>query len=298
MTPRLSQHFLHDRAVAGRIAAAIPAPAGARVVEIGPGRGALTDPLLERGFRVRAIELDRGLAAGLRDRWGSRAGFELVEGDALALDLPQGSADDPLWVVGNLPYAITSPLLFRMLDQVASAGIAGMVFMIQREVAERLTARPGTKDYGALTVGVGLVADVERVFDVGPGAFRPPPAVVSTVVRITPHDRFRLSPARRARLRGLVRDLFGQRRKQIQKLLRTVPARALDAAQVERVARLSGLDLAARPETLSLDGFLALERALAEIGVAPDPEAAFSTPALAAELGESGAEAGRKKRKS
>lgn len=298
MTPRLSQHFLHDRAVATRIATAIPAPSGARVVEIGPGRGALTGPLLERGFRVRAIELDRGLAAALRERWGGREGFELVEGDALTVDLPVGGAGDPVWVVGNLPYAITSPLLFRMLDQVDRAGIAGMVFMIQREVAERLAARPGTKDYGALTVGVGLVANVERLFDVGPGAFRPPPAVVSTVVRITPHDRFRLSSERRERLRTLVRDLFGQRRKQIQKLLRTLPARVLDPARVERVAHLSGLDLAARPETLSLDGLLALDQALAEVAADPGPGPTFSTPEHAGEPGEPGAESGRKKRKS
>ncbi|HET9333706.1 MAG TPA: 16S rRNA (adenine(1518)-N(6)/adenine(1519)-N(6))-dimethyltransferase RsmA [Gemmatimonadota bacterium] len=277
MTPRLSQHFLHDRAVAARIAAAVSAPEGALVVEIGPGRGALTEPLLERDFRVLAIELDRGLAAKLRERWGGREGFELVEGDARSVDL-RGVGAGPLWVVGNLPYAITSPILFRMLDQVDRAGIAGMVFMIQREVADRLAARPGTKEYGALTVGVRLVADVERLFDVGPGAFRPPPTVVSTVVRITPHDRFRLSPERRERLRGLVRDLFGQRRKQIQKSLRTLPARGLDPVEVARVAERSGLDLSARPETLSPEGFLALDDALEMLVLGPEPEGAFSTP--------------------
>ena len=272
-------------------------PSGTRVVEIGPGRGALTEPLLERGFRVLAIELDRGLAAALRERWGGREGFELVEGDALSIDLP-GEATGPLWVVGNLPYAITSPILFRMLEQVDRAGIDGMVFMIQREVAERLTAPPGTKAYGALTVGVRLAADVERLFDVGPGAFRPPPAVTSTVVRITPHDRFRLSPERRERLRALVRDLFGQRRKQIQKSLRTLPSRGLDAAAVVRVAEHSGLDLSARPETLSPEAFLALDDALALLAAGSGREGAFSTPEAVSATSEPPLAPRRNKRKS
>lgn len=268
MTPRLSQHFLHDRNIAGRIAEAIPAPRGSRVIEIGPGRGALTGPLLERGFRVRAIELDRTLAAELRERWGDRDEFELIEGDALDVNLIEASEGDPLWIVGNLPYAITSPLLFHVLDQVRRARIAGMVFMVQREVAERLAAGPGTKAYGALTLGVGFVADVEPLFDVGPGAFRPPPAVISTVVRLTPHDRFGLDAGRRERLRLLVRALFGQRRKQIQKSLRTLSGWTLDRGEVDRVAALSGLDLARRPETLSPIEFLALEEALGAVAPA------------------------------
>jgi len=243
----------------------VPERAGTRVVEIGPGRGALTDPLLERGFRVLAIELDRALAADLRERWGREEGFELVEADALEITLPPARAGEPLWVVGNLPYAITSPLLFHVLEQVDSAGIAGMVFMIQREVAERLAAEPGTRAYGALTVGVRLVADVERLFDVRAGAFRPPPTVVSTVVRLIPHDRFGLDGGRRQRLRSLVQALFGQRRKQIQKSLRTLQGFALSPEIVERVALRSGLDLVRRPETLSPQEFLALDAALASV---------------------------------
>ncbi|HYO47216.1 MAG TPA: 16S rRNA (adenine(1518)-N(6)/adenine(1519)-N(6))-dimethyltransferase RsmA [Gemmatimonadota bacterium] len=262
MTPRLSQHFLHDRSVAARIADSVSARRGNRVVEIGPGRGALTGPLLERGLRVHAIELDRTLAAELRERWGGREEFELVEGDALDVALPKAAPDDPVWVVGNLPYAITSPLLFHLLDQIERARIAGMVLMIQREVAERLAAGPGTKAYGALTVGVRLVVDVERLFDVGPGAFRPPPTVVSSVVRLTPHDRFGLTAERRERLRALVQALFGHRRKQIQKSLRTLPGWCLDREGVLRVAELTELDLARRPETLSPEEFLALEAAL------------------------------------
>ena len=238
------------------------------MVEIGPGRGALTGPLLERGFRVLAIELDRVLAAELSERWGGEEGLELVQDDALEATLPPARPGEPLWVVGNLPYAITSPLLFHVLDQVETAGIAGMVFMIQREVADRLAAEPGTKAYGALTVGVRLVADVERLFDVGAGAFRPPPAVVSAVVRLTPHDRFALDRRRRDRLRILVQALFGQRRKQIQKSLRTLQGFSLSPEAVAQVARRSGLDLARRPETLSPEEFLALDTALEETGTA------------------------------
>jgi 16S rRNA (adenine1518-N6/adenine1519-N6)-dimethyltransferase len=139
-----------------------------------------------------------------------------------------------------------------------------MVFMIQREVADRLAAEPGTKAYGALTVGVRLVADVERLFDVRPGAFRPPPAVVSTVVRLTPHDRFGLDRSRRERLRALVQALFGQRRKQIQKSLRTLEGFSLTPEAVQRVAVRSGIDLARRPETLSSGEILALDMALEE----------------------------------
>lgn len=235
-------------------------------MEIGPGRGALTAPLLERGYRVLAIELDRVLAAGLRERWGRKDGFELVQADALEVTLPPARTGEPLWVVGNLPYAITSPLLFHVLDQIDSAGIAGMVFMIQREVAERLAAEPGSKAYGALTVGVGLAADVERLFDVRAGAFRPPPAVVSAVVRLTPHARFGLDGVRRERLRFLVQALFGQRRKQLQKSLRTLQGFSLTPDAVGRVALRSGLDLSRRPETLSPEEFLTLDTALVGIG--------------------------------
>jgi 16S rRNA (adenine1518-N6/adenine1519-N6)-dimethyltransferase len=267
VTPRLSQHFLHDRRIAARIAEAVRAPRGARVVEIGPGRGALTGPLLERGFRVRAIELDRELAAGLRERWGDREGFELVEGDALAVDLVAAAEAAPVWVTGNLPYAITSPLLFRVVDETARGRVEGAVLMVQREVADRLAAKPGTRAYGALTVGVRLVADAEPLVDVGPGAFRPPPGVTSTVIRLTPHDRFRLDPAARERMRRLVQALFGQRRKQLQTSLRRLSRGALDREAVTRVAALSGLDLSRRPETLSPEDFLALEAALRGVGL-------------------------------
>lgn len=261
MIPRLSQHFLADPRTAARIADALRAPEGAPVLEVGPGRGALTRHLLERSWAVTAVELDRSLADRLEERWGARDDFEVVRADALEYTLPPAPEGEAWWVIGNLPYAITSPLLFHLMDQIDSAPIAGMVFMIQKEVAERLVAEPGTKARGALTVGIGLVAEVEALFDVPPGRFRPPPSVTSTVVRLTPSDRAG-SPGRARRVRRLVRSLFGQRRKQLQKTLRTLPAWNLDHAAVERVEDATGIDLRRRPETLSTDEWLALSDAV------------------------------------
>lgn len=258
--PPLSQHFLEDPATAARIADALGARAGASVLEIGPGRGALTRHLLDRGWRVTAVELDADLARSLEERWGERPELTIVVGDALEHVVPAGSG--PWWVIGNLPYAITSPLLFHFLAQVESAPIEEMVLMVQKEVAERLAATPGTKAWGALTVGVRLAADVERLFDVGPGRFRPRPKVVSSVVRLVPHDRWELGEAGRGRIRSLVRSFFSRRRKQIQKTLRTDPALGLDPAVVARIAEATGIDLDRRPETLSLDEWLSLERAV------------------------------------
>lgn len=259
--PPLSQHFLHDDRHAARIAAAVRAPPDGRILEIGPGEGALTRHLVKRGAELVAVELDRELAADLAGRWGGREDVAIVRGDALAFTLPDD--DGPPWhVVGNLPYAITSPLVFHWLDQAADGRrIAELVFMIQREVAERLTADPGTKVFGALTVGVGLAASTERLFDVPPGAFRPPPSVVSSVVRIVPRDRWAIDRAERDRVRELVRGLFGQRRKQLQKGLRVLGL--ADSAATDRLAEATGIDLARRPETLSIAEWIGLTRALA-----------------------------------
>jgi 16S rRNA (adenine1518-N6/adenine1519-N6)-dimethyltransferase len=242
--------------------ATLGAPPGARVLEIGPGEGALTRHLIGRGWRVTAVELDRELASRLEERWGGEVA--IVRGDALAFALPPGSG--PWWVIGNLPYAITSPLLFHLLGQAGPAPVAELVFMVQKEVAERLAARPGTRTYGALTVGVALAADVEVLFEIGPGSFRPPPRVRSSVVRLVPHDRWGLGPERRARVERLVRGLFAQRRKQLQKGLRTIAPWKLDGAAVARVGAAAGMDLERRPETLSVGEWLRLDAALAGNG--------------------------------
>lgn len=269
--PRLSQHFLRDPGTARRIADAVRAPAGADVLEIGPGRGALTEHLLGRGWRVTAIELDRALADALATRWEGRDDFRVVHADILTFELDPVEGGSGAWhVVGNLPYAITTPILFRVLDQIERGLVADMLFMVQREVAERLAAEPGTKSFGALTVTVGLEADVEILFDVEPGAFRPPPKVRSSVVRLTPHDRWGLDASRRERVRTLVRRAFGQRRKQLQKILRSLPPWRLDPEAAARVGTAAGIELRRRPETLEIAEWLRLDAALAE---APFPEA-------------------------
>lgn len=260
--PRLSQHFLHDRATAVRIVDALGAPPVAPVLEIGPGRGALTELLLERYQNLTVVELDDALVAALEERWGGRSGFRVIHGDALEVTLPPAPPGEAWWVIGNLPYAITSPLLFHLLAQVDSAPVAAMVLMVQREVAERLVAEPGTKAYGALTVGVRLAAEAELLFHVPAGRFRPPPSVTSSVVRLVPRAVPGVDAGRRARLQTLAQTLFGQRRKQIQKSLRTLDAWRLDPAAVERIERETGIDLSRRPETLAIEEWLALDRAL------------------------------------
>ena len=257
--PRLSQHFLHDRRTARRIAECLRAPAGARVLEIGPGEGALTEHLLDRGWRVVAVELDPALAAGLESRWPARD-LTVVRGDALDYE-PDG--EGPLYAIGNLPYAVTSPLLFHLLELSDRIEIPEIVVMVQREVAERLAASPGTRAYGALTVGVGLSAEVELLFDVGRGQFRPPPKVRSTVVRLVPGGPPGLQTGRRESVRRLVRSAFEQRRKQLRNSLKA-ELEPLVAGRTE-VDTIAGIDLRRRPETLSVEEWMRLEAALAEV---------------------------------
>jgi 16S rRNA (adenine1518-N6/adenine1519-N6)-dimethyltransferase len=253
---RFGQHFLEPAWVAKLVQAVAPEP-GEPFVEIGPGRGALTWPLLERSGNVLAIEVDRDLAAALRAR--QAAGLTVVEGDVLAADfaaLIQAWRQVPLdaahqvRVIGNLPYNISSPILFKLLQTAATTGgIRDGSLMLQREVADRLRARPGTKEYGVLTVLTALHADVVALLQLPPGAFRPSPKVSSTVVRLT----FR-APAvallDEAVFTRMVRSLFTQRRKTTANALKPfsegsglTPAAALAAA---------GLDGRRRPETLQL----------------------------------------------
>lgn len=180
--PKLGQHFLFSSSILERIAAAAcPVPADL-VIEIGPGRGTLTDKLLARASRVAAIEVDHSLAEHLREKYAADSRLEVVEADVLDTDLGQWG---PAVVAGNLPYYITSPILSRL----AQTPFTRAVFLIQKEVAERLTASPGSRSYGFLTVQTALFASARRLFDVKPGAFRPPPKVDSAVVLLEPHNR-------------------------------------------------------------------------------------------------------------
>jgi len=253
---RLGQHFLNDRRILERIADALQLTGTETVVEIGPGRGTLTAILLQRAARVVAIELDAKLAAMLRARWAGEPRFTLVEGDVLRTDLG-AVAGGEYALVGNVPYYITTPILFQALQPPRPTRA---VYLVQREVAERVVAPPGSKTYGALSVNVQAVARAELLFRVPPGAFTPPPKVDSAVIRITPRADPDVAPEREERFRALVQEAFGLRRKQMRRVVRTIAA--LDAERADAVLSAAGVDPEARPETLAPPAFARLEAAL------------------------------------
>jgi 16S rRNA (adenine1518-N6/adenine1519-N6)-dimethyltransferase len=245
---RFGQHFLHDRGVIERILQAYRPRAGETLVEIGPGRGALTLPLLERVPRLHAVELDRDIVAQLPALAAGRGG-ELVlhQADALKFDFTTLAHDGHLRLIGNLPYNISTPLLFHLLDQ--AQAIDDMLFMVQKEVALRLAATPGGKDYGRLSGMIQWRCTVEQLFDVGAGAFTPPPKVESSVVRLRPHATPTPS-ADAERFAQVVQMAFAQRRKTLRNSLRPL----VDEAGFVR----AGVDPIRRPETLSLEEFARL----------------------------------------
>lgn len=253
---RFAQHFL-ERPWVDRLVAAIDPQAGDTFIEIGPGRGALTLPLAGRVQRLIAVEIDRDLASALAAH--APANADIVEGDVLRQDLRALVGDrvtpgSRLRVVGNLPYNISTPVLFMLLRQ--PIGIHDATLMLQREVADRLLAAPHSREYGRLTVVTALHADVTRLFDLPPGAFRPAPAVHSTVVRLT----FRppvLPAADEDGFDALVRTVFSQRRKTLANALKPLTgSRGLDAAAI---ARQAGVDPGRRPDTLELAELLRLQ---------------------------------------
>ena len=252
----LGQHFLTDRRILGRIADALHLAGHETVLEIGPGRGALTDILAERAGRLIAIEYDRALAELLRQRYARRNNVLIAEADVLSVSLGELAAG-PFVLVGNVPYYITTPILFHAL---VPPRAERSVYLVQREVADRLCAAPGTKEYGALTVNVAAVAKAETLFTVPASAFAPPPKVESAVVRITPLSQPLLLPGEERPFRLLVQGAFGMRRKQMRRVIRSL--RALDVARAEAVLEQARIDPAVRPETLSPAQFAALLRAL------------------------------------
>ena len=249
---RFGQHFLHDRAVVRRIVEALAPRPGDLIAEIGPGRGALTFPLLESGCELHAVEIDRDLAASLRERTPRHPNLTVHEADALEFDFT-GVVPPPrrLRVVGNLPYNISTPLMFRVLA--ALPRISDIHLMLQREVVERMVSAPGARTYGRLGVMVQLDCAVERLFRVGADAFRPAPRVESAVVRLRPRPRVALDPADRERFTAIVRTCFSKRRKTLRNALRGLCDESAIAA--------AGLDPRTRPETLAVDDFIALAHA-------------------------------------
>jgi 16S rRNA (adenine1518-N6/adenine1519-N6)-dimethyltransferase len=272
--PRLSQHFLHDPRILDRIVDALDPRPDDVVLEIGAGRGTLTRRLAGRVAAVVAIEKDRDLVAELKrgrgavgGRMGEAVGslprnVVVVGADALELDWHEALHGAPLppavpKIVGNIPYAITTPLIDKALTPPLPERI---VFLVQKEVADRLAAGAGSKTYGALSVGVQSVARVERLFTVRAGAFRPPPQVDSAVIRLTPLEEPLVPPARQAAFRRFVTALFGQRRKQLSRSLRSIAGLDRDAA--ERLLARQGHAPTARPETLTPEALARLHDAL------------------------------------
>ena len=250
---RFGQNFLVDTHYVDRIVAAIDPRPGDNLVEIGPGLAALTARLIEGAGNIAAVEIDRDLAARLRERFDARV-LRLHEADALAFDFATLGPD--LRVVGNLPYNISSPLLFRLADHDAQLRDAHV--MLQREVVARMTARPATADYGRLTVMLQTRFAVTRLFTVPPGAFRPAPKVESAVSRLVPLGAARPAIADRAVFARIVMAAFGQRRK----TLRNALASVADADLIER----AGIDPGARGETLGVADYVRLANLVAGSG--------------------------------
>jgi 16S rRNA (adenine1518-N6/adenine1519-N6)-dimethyltransferase len=255
----LGQNFLIDPNIQRLIVDALEPSMDDEVMEIGPGQGALTRHLAGRVGRLVLVELDDTLAARLAEEYAGTPSVEIIHRDVMQVPLEEVSADPArLKVIGNIPYNITTPILFSLLERRPRP--RDIVLMVQKEVAERIVAPPGSKTYGALAVGVRAVADVERVLNVGRQAFRPMPDVESAVIRVRPHDPPRIAAEDEGALRTLTRFAFGQRRKQFQRILRD--AYGLTAEQVEAVGREVGMDLQARPESFPPERFIDLARAL------------------------------------
>lgn len=256
---RFGQHFLTDKTILTAIVDALAPTASDTVVEIGPGRGSLTDILAERAGRLIAVEIDRALAAQLRERYAGRPNVEIVEGDFLDLD-PRALAGNDYLLIGNVPYYITTPIVFKALEPPIPRR---SVFLVQLEVAERLAAKEGSEAYGALSVNVATVATVEQVLRVPAGAFRPPPKVESAVVRLTPKSSPLVPLEQLGGLRTFVQAAFGQRRKQMQRVLRAV--RGLSPQQAMDVLAAAGIDSKERPENVSPEQWAVLFTALGRV---------------------------------
>lgn len=245
---RFGQHFLRDEQIISRIVQAINPLPGQRIVEIGPGDGAITLPILRKAGRLTVIELDRDLIPRIAAKFAPVGEVEIINADILGVDLGALAGSDKLRVVGNLPYNISSPILFHCIEHLDS--IADMHFMLQKEVVERMAAAPGSKVYGRLSVMLQLACRVEALLPVPPEAFRPPPKVDSAIVRLTPLSRESRPVAHMAGIARLVRAAFGQRRKTLSNSLDGL-ASASDMVSV-------GIDPRARAEQLSPRSFVAL----------------------------------------
>ena len=257
---QLGQHFLADRSYIERIVLAVDPKPGDRLVEIGPGQGAITFPLLRRQGELTVIEFDRDLITPLMEASEGIGRLRIIHKDVLQVDFSKLAGDEgPLRLVGNLPYNISSPILFHALEH--AGAVRDMHFMLQKEVVDRMAAAPGSKVYGRLSVMLQAYCRVESLFDVPPGAFRPPPKVDSSVVRLVPRPVAEIGIADPALFERIVRDAFGQRRKTLRNALQQV----CTGARIEA----AGIRPDLRAEQLDVDAF----KRLADHLAATPPEA-------------------------
>jgi len=270
--PKLGQHFLASEPAALRIVEALGDVSHSTVLEIGPGRGAITEILAQKTPRLIAVELDRVLSAQLRLNFSAQPNVEIIEGDILKIELDTvfgprpGSlrpgltfSPEPARVVGNLPYYITSDILLRLVEY--HRYFSTIVIMVQKEVADRLAASPGSRDYGLLSATVQLYGKVEKLFTLPPGAFSPPPKVHSTVVRITIQPKMSaLRISDEAEFIAFLKLSFGQKRKTIWNNLKN----RYDEDALRTALAKSGIKPAVRAEALTLERIAALFRALQE----------------------------------
>jgi 16S rRNA (adenine1518-N6/adenine1519-N6)-dimethyltransferase len=267
--PKLGQHFLADPSAAQRIVEALGDTSAATVLEIGPGRGVLTSILARRTQRLIAIELDRVLSAQLRLEFGMRQNVEIIEGDVLKIELDTVFGPKPgllrpglnyqpekARVIGNLPYYITSDILLRLLGY--HRYFSTIVVMVQKEVADRLAAAPGSRDYGLLTATAQLYARVEKLFTLPPGAFNPPPKVHSSVVRLTIEPRIEGLEVPEAEFISFLKLSFGQKRKTLWNNLKE----RYEAGKLKVAFAETGVKPAVRAEALPIEKSAALFRAL------------------------------------
>jgi 16S rRNA (adenine1518-N6/adenine1519-N6)-dimethyltransferase len=248
---RFGQHFLHDQNIIHKIISSVNPQPGQNIVEIGPGQGALTLPLLKRCQKLTAIELDRDLIPILQRKSADIGELTLVNQDVLNFDLSALDLSPPFRLVGNLPYNISTPLMFHLLT--SSALISDMVFMLQKEVAQRIIAKPHNKLYGKLTVMMQYFCDSEYLFDVPPGCFSPPPKVDSAVIRLRPHATLPVNVDVDG-LEKVVSAAFNQRRKTISNSLKNL----IDRSTISQL----GIDPSVRAENLTLSNFVQLTQAM------------------------------------
>jgi 16S rRNA (adenine1518-N6/adenine1519-N6)-dimethyltransferase len=250
----LGQHFLHERGIIGKIVLAVDPQPGDRLVEIGPGQGAITFPLLDRHHALTVIEFDRDLIAPLTAAARAHGELTVIHRDVLEVDFTAlAEGDGQIRLVGNLPYNLSSPILFHALDH--AAAIRDMHFMLQKEVVDRMAAAPGSKVYGRLSVMLQAYCAVTALFKVPPGAFRPPPKVDSAVVRLIPRPPEQIGIVDARRFAQVVRAAFGQRRKTLRNALQGVA----DSAQIEAAQ----LRPDARAEQIDVPGFVRLANVVA-----------------------------------